>query len=260
MRTGELYQRYYGVFLGTVLSVDDPDKLGRVRVECDQFEDASDDAIWAAVVRPAAGDKTSVFFTPKQGDQVVLGYLAGDVGEPVILGYAHSQKAPPPKEVGTKRHGIVTDVGRVIFDEDDGSITVTFSAATEALESFIRLDSTGITLSGPNVNIVATTNIAFAAPSLAFAGNPSFSAPLTPGVPSPGPAKFDFSQIGVSFKTGTEEFCVNGEGVLLKGFAEQLYNLHTHSASEDPPGSPTLKLAANTPNHAQLVTDCEESS
>ena len=45
MRTGELYQRYYGVFLGTVLSVDDPDKLGRVRIECDQYEDTSDDVV-----------------------------------------------------------------------------------------------------------------------------------------------------------------------------------------------------------------------
>ena len=256
MRTGELYQRYYGVFLGTVLSVDDPEKLGRVRIECDQFEDASDDAIWAAVVRPAAGEKTSVFFTPKKGDQVVLGYLAGDVGEPVILGYAHSQKAPPPKEVGTKRHGIVTDVGRVIFDEDEGSITVTFSAATEALESFIRLDSTGITISGPRVSVISTTNISLNAPSLSFAGYPSFSAPLIQGAPPTGPAQFDFSEIGVSFKTGNEEFCVNGQGVLLEKFATELYNIHTHA----PGTGPSNPLPPSTdPNRDKYVTDCEES-
>lgn len=265
MRTGELYQRYYGVFLGTVLSVDDPDKLGRVRIECDQYEDASDDVVWATVTRPAAGKKTGVFFTPKVGDQVVLGYLAGDVGEPVILGYAHSQPRPPSSEVGPRKHGIVTDVGRVIFDEEGGSITVTFTSPLSPVgDSFVKLDATGITLSGPQVNIIASASVFIGAPSLTFGGRPSFgpfvSIPpvVVPGLP--GPAVFDFTETGASFKTGNKEFCVNGQGVLLEGFAEQIFNLHTHVPGGPPPGAPPVPvLADSTPDRDKLITDCEET-
>jgi len=257
VRTGELYQRYYGVFLGTVLSVDDPDKLGRVRIECDQYEDASDDVVWATVTRPAAGKDTGVFFTPKVGDQVVLGYLAGDVGEPVILGYAHSQQRPPSSEVGPRKHGIVTDVGRVIFDDEGGSITVTFTSPLGAAgESSVKLDATGITLSGPQVKIIGLANVSIAAPSISFAGSPSFSAPSIPGVPASGPASFDFSEIGASFKTGDKEFCVNGQGVLLEGFAERIFNPHTHASSG---AAPLPILTPVTPDRDELVTKCEET-
>src|SRR5690606_4125926 len=82
-----LGQRYYGVYLGTVIAVDDEDGLGRVRIENDQYEDTDDDPTWAAVVRPLAGDVTSVYFSPKPGDQVVFTFVAGDVRQPIVLGY-----------------------------------------------------------------------------------------------------------------------------------------------------------------------------
>ena len=72
-----------------------------------------------------------------------------------------------------------------------------------------------------------------------------------------GPAKFDFSEIGVSFKTGNEEFCVNGQGVLLEKFATELYNTHTHPSG----GVPSEPLPPpNTSGRDEYVTDCEESS
>jgi uncharacterized protein involved in type VI secretion and phage assembly len=122
MRTGELYYRYYGVYLGRVAAVDgDPMNLGRVRIECDQFEDEDDNPLWATVVR-AGGGETSVFFTPKVDDQVVFSFLAGDVNEPIILGYAHSlrsQQVPPP-DVSPVKHAIVTKTFRVDWNEEQG--------------------------------------------------------------------------------------------------------------------------------------------
>src|SRR6266849_2615331 len=105
MRTGDLYQRYYGLYLGTVVDVNDPQKLGRVRIKCDQYEDFQDDPTWCSVARPAAG-QTSVLFTPKEGDQVVFAFLVGDVNEPIILGYAHQSKRSarsPTSEHGQAR-------------------------------------------------------------------------------------------------------------------------------------------------------------
>lgn len=128
MRTGELYQRYFGVYVGTVAAVDsegdpdrDPAQLGRVRIECDQFRDEKDNPIWANVVR-AGGGETSVFFTPKVGDQVVFAFLAGDVNHPIILGYAHSAQAQqvPPPDVSPEKHAIVTKTFRIDLNEKPG--------------------------------------------------------------------------------------------------------------------------------------------
>jgi len=120
MRTGELYQRYNGLYLGTVVSTNDPQGLGRVRIKMDQYEDADDDPVFAAVARPVANANTTVFFSPQEGDQVVVGFLVGDVNEPIILGYAHSAQKKPPSDVSPPtRHGIVVKDTSVVFDETD---------------------------------------------------------------------------------------------------------------------------------------------
>jgi hypothetical protein len=172
MRTGELYQRYYGHYMATVVDVNDPQKLGRVRLQSAQFTDTMDQPIWASVSRPSAGNKTGVFFTPKKGDQVVISYVAGDVREPMIVGYAHStQSAPDPQLVGPTKHGIVTSIGSAVFDEGGNTITVTLIGPPQQTLTFdkvkgtqidfgqpptasIVLDPTGITLTSPLVNVV----------------------------------------------------------------------------------------------------------
>jgi uncharacterized protein involved in type VI secretion and phage assembly len=167
MRTGELYQRYYGLYLATVVDVNDPESLGRVRIECDQFEDTTDDPIWCSVARPAGG-VTSVFFTPKVKDEVIVGFLVGDVNEPVIVGYAHGGKdRQPPSQVSPTKHGIVTTVGSVVFDEDAKKITVTFNAGPE---STITMDSEGIVIKAPNIKMEAQTLVQIDSPRVRMNG------------------------------------------------------------------------------------------
>ena len=144
MSTG---RSYHGVFLATVVATDDPDELGRIRLDADQFSDTSDDPLWATVVRPLAGDGPTVFFTPKEGDQVVISFLAGNPRDPVVLGYAHNTQRKP-EEVSETKHAIVTRAGRVTFDED-GSIEVELASGNTS----IKLDSDGIHLAHENVTM-----------------------------------------------------------------------------------------------------------
>lgn len=146
MRTNELYQRYYGLYLGKVVDVKDPQQIGRIRLQCDQFTDSEDDPLWATVARPGGG-ATSVFFTPNQGDQVIFGFQVGDVNGPVILGYAHNsgdQKPPEQVSADSKKHGVVTAIGSVVFDEDAKKIVVTFTGSSSP--STVTLNGDGITL------------------------------------------------------------------------------------------------------------------
>jgi phage baseplate assembly protein gpV len=157
MRTGELYQRYFGNYLATVVDVNDPMKLGRIRVQADMFADTMDQPIWASISRPAAGNKQGVFFTPKTGDQVILGFISGDVREPIVMGYAHStQNMPDTGLVATQKHGIVTTIGSVIFDEQGRSITVTFAGP---IPSTITLTSAGINIQGAGTINIQAPNV-----------------------------------------------------------------------------------------------------
>lgn len=257
MRTGELHQRYFGLYLAKVADTGDPKHLGRIRVEADQFEDDPGDPVWASVARPAAGKATNVFFTPQKGDQVIIGYLVGDVDEPIVLGYAHCQETPPSKEVDESKHGIVTAVGRVVFDEVAKSITITFTGGTE---SSIKLSDDGIEIRGPSVSIEATdptkkglqltsmsavggiqqtsvgpvavsstTTLSLAAPVIGIAGVPQFGAyppsvPL-PTTPLPGPVAMDF---------GGRPVCINNERVVMQSFISEYYNNHVHVTTSPP--------------------------
>jgi hypothetical protein len=158
MRTGELYQRYYGLYLGKVVDVKDPQQIGRIRLECDQFTDSEDDPLWATVARPGGG-ATSVFFTPNEGDQVIFGFQVGDVNGPVILGYAHNsgdQKPPDQVSADSKKHGIVTSIGSVVFDEDAKKIVVTFGSSSP---STVTLNGDGITLDTEGKVIINAGNV-----------------------------------------------------------------------------------------------------
>lgn len=153
MRTGELYQRYYGLYVGKIVAVDDPQGLGRVRVQCDQYVDSIDDPLWAIVARPGGG-KTSVFFTPDVGDQVIFAFQVGDVNGPVVLGYAHNssgdQKVPEQVKANPKQHGVVTSIGSVVFDEGAKKIVVTFNGSTS---STITMDDEGVKITSDKIRL-----------------------------------------------------------------------------------------------------------
>jgi uncharacterized protein involved in type VI secretion and phage assembly len=156
MRTGELTQKYNGHYVGTVVDVVDPDKLGRVRVEVDQFSDTMDQPVWVDVSRPAAGNQMGVFFTPKVGDQVVITFLYGDVSRPMIVGYAHSDVNNPAPIVGPQQHGIVTAIGSVVFDEQNKVITVTYAGP---IPSTIQFTSGGINIQGAGTINIQAPNV-----------------------------------------------------------------------------------------------------
>lgn len=282
MRNDELLKRYQGLYIGTVVDVRDPLQLGRVRLDTDQYGDSggADGGVWALVARPWASNGVGVHFTPREGDQVVVGYVMGDVGQPVVLGYAHSHADPPPDPVNEKRHGVVTKIGSVLFDEEAETIEVKLFAP----ESSITFDKTGIVIKAPNVTIdaaialkltggatakmeapmaavVGAAQAAIAGASVSVLGAPSFggmppagfSFPAVPPPPPSGPADLDFSERGVRIVTGDKAFCVNGQGVALRKFVEDIFNKHVHTPDDPDPAWSRL----TDPSGLQ-VTKCEE--
>lgn len=181
-----LSQRYYGVYLASVRDVEDPDGLGRVRLDADQYEDTDEDITWATVTRPLAGAAFSVFFTPKEGDQVVISYLGGDVRQPVVLGYAHSTERKPTDASATKHVIEIKDVGRIVFEESEsdpkiviehaggGSITLTANK--------IEVDASSVCVNGKRVMLEDFITQTFNTHTHVVPGSGTSNVPAPPAV------------------------------------------------------------------------------
>lgn len=86
--------RRSGLTVAVVDNTNDPDKVGRVRVQLvGMAEDAS--SAWARVLTLGAGDKRGLVLMPEVGDEVLVAFEDDDVRRPVVLGGLYSAKATP---------------------------------------------------------------------------------------------------------------------------------------------------------------------
>jgi uncharacterized protein involved in type VI secretion and phage assembly len=86
------------IVIGTVASLDDPDKLGRVRVKLAYLGNELSD--WARLVSLMAGGGRGTFFRPEVGDEVLIAFEHGDPRRPYVLGALWSSQDQPPADDG----------------------------------------------------------------------------------------------------------------------------------------------------------------
>jgi uncharacterized protein involved in type VI secretion and phage assembly len=88
-----------GIVVGVVCDLDDPEKLGRVKVRYPHLDDERSG--WARLVSQMAGPNRGAFFRPEPGDEVLVAFEHGDVTRPNILGSVWSKAHPLPAGFGT---------------------------------------------------------------------------------------------------------------------------------------------------------------
>lgn len=89
-------EKIAGVVVGTVTNNQDPEGLGRVKVNLTIREDNSE-TDWAPVATMMAGPGTGSLFIPEVGDKVLVAFLLGDPEEPYVIGMLwDSENTPPP--------------------------------------------------------------------------------------------------------------------------------------------------------------------
>jgi uncharacterized protein involved in type VI secretion and phage assembly len=118
---------------------------------------AGDGIVWARLATPEAGDKRGFLFRPMPGDEVVVGFLADDPREPVVLGALFGSKNAPHDPFATATAANAAkgfgsgSVSLEIIDEADKA-----ALALKAKESSLTLalkDGAGsITLADGNGN------------------------------------------------------------------------------------------------------------
>lgn len=156
-------QRMRGVVIGLVTDLNDPEGLGRIRVE---FPWLSDDntSTWARVAAALAGPQLGMFFHPEVGDEALLAFEMDDVNRPYILGFLWNGDNTPPTDTPSQRM-IQTVAGhKLVFDDTSGSeqVTIEDSHGNTIVMSAdgIKIESqTDITIKGVNVTIEAQAQL-----------------------------------------------------------------------------------------------------
>ncbi|SDS70762.1 phage baseplate assembly protein V [Jiangella sp. DSM 45060] len=110
--------RFYGLMIGIVTDVKDPEKRGRAKVRFPAFT-PTDTSDWARVATIGAGNGRGLMVLPEVDDEVLVAFEGGDLRRPVILAGLHNTKDKiPPHEVttgsGVQHRRFTSRLGHVI--------------------------------------------------------------------------------------------------------------------------------------------------
>jgi uncharacterized protein involved in type VI secretion and phage assembly len=126
-----------GVAIGVVTNINDPDKLGRVRVTF-PWLDEQHESNWARVATPGAGKGRGFFAMPEVDDEVLVAFEHGDLNRPYVVGGLWNGKDKPPAEAvkGGKVaiRTLTTRAGHHIsLHDDDGAGQVEIKTASHTI-------------------------------------------------------------------------------------------------------------------------------
>jgi uncharacterized protein involved in type VI secretion and phage assembly len=91
---GDQEGKRYGVEIGIVTDVRDPEKLGRVKVQYPRLP-GGPESTWARVAQPAAGAGRGFYWIPEIGDEVLIAFELGDPRCPYVIGALWNGKDKP---------------------------------------------------------------------------------------------------------------------------------------------------------------------
>ena len=132
--------KQYGVEIGIVTNVQDPKKLGQVKVCFPRLPDKPE-GDWCRVVQPAAGAGRGFYWIPQVGDEVLVAFERGDASHPYVIGSLWNGQDKPPEGAYTddntramiqtkSGHKVVLDdkggEEKIVIADKSGNRTVTF--------------------------------------------------------------------------------------------------------------------------------------
>jgi phage baseplate assembly protein gpV len=121
-------QRVHSVITARVEKIED-DGTYRLKFFGMNGQDDDDYSAPARVMMPMAGGKRGIHFFPEPGDEVVVGFHAGDSNNPIILGAVWNHDSQPPDQAKqSARNDVRTIVTRsgheLTFDDTLGAETI----------------------------------------------------------------------------------------------------------------------------------------
>jgi len=95
-----------GVTVGIVTDIDDPEKLGRLKVRIINRNSSDYETDFIRIMTPMTGKQWGSFFFPEVGDEVLVAFNQGDINRPYVLGSLWNKEYKPPTNVENQKNDI----------------------------------------------------------------------------------------------------------------------------------------------------------
>ncbi|MGD0065240.1 MAG: phage baseplate assembly protein V [Streptosporangiaceae bacterium] len=169
----------YGVAVGIVSNINDPEGLGRVKTVLPWMTDTVE-TDWARVATPMAGPGRGIYFRPDVNDEVLVAFEHGNPDMPYVLGGLWNGKDQPPvadpdstndvrmiksRAGSTIRFSDVEDDAQIHIVDSSGKNMIVIRASDNSITITADGDITlqagqgKLTLSGDSVEITATSGV-----------------------------------------------------------------------------------------------------
>ena len=176
------------LLIGVVTDLEDPDGENRVKVRIPAISEA-EEGVWARIATLDAGDSRGTFFLPEIGDEVIVGFIQGDVSHPVILGMLNSSAKPAPLTAANdndEKGYVSREKMKMIFNDKEKSLKIETPAGKKVTISEqdalikiedengnkITMDSGGITIeAAATLTLKGGSSVKVEAPSVSVNGS-----------------------------------------------------------------------------------------
>lgn len=124
-----------GVMVARVTNNQDPDKLGRVKLQLPIIDEESE-TDWCRIATMMGGSGRGSYFVPEVNDEVLVAFHLGDINMPYVIGFLWNKEEKPKEDAPTDKNDIRKITSRsgheIIFDDsDDGKITIKMSGGQQ---------------------------------------------------------------------------------------------------------------------------------
>jgi len=152
----ELVSRVFGVVVGIVTNIDDPDGLGRVKVKFPWLKEDVE-SHWSRIMSLMAGNESGCVFRPEVEDEVLVLFEHGDTRYPYVIGALWNGQDAMPSERGSDSDNNI----RLIKSRSGHIIKLDDTAGSEKIEIIDKKEKNTIVIdtSSNKISISADTDI-----------------------------------------------------------------------------------------------------
>ncbi len=130
------YNNIATITVGVVTDINDPDKLGRVKVKLLNRTTSDCETDYIRVMTPMSGTEWGMLFLPEVGDEVLVAFCDGDICRPYVIGSLWNKKNKQPVSISDDGKNNIREIKTksghsIIFDDTEGAEKVDVISSKE---------------------------------------------------------------------------------------------------------------------------------
>jgi hypothetical protein len=180
-------EHYYGIYRGTVESVEEGDNLGIISVKIPDVFGPDHTLSRVRPCSPFAGDKHGFVAIPEPGDGVWIQFEAGKTSLPVWVGFWWASGEIPEPKGKLVRSFITTKGHKFVLDDDQDEVTLLHSGGAEmkmtGSDVTITIGNASIEMSSSEIKLAVgpTSSLKITSSEIKIEASPVGSVKLTSG-------------------------------------------------------------------------------